>query len=638
MGRKLHHISAQATALASILAIAGAVFTPSQASAQTRPYATNGTYDDVLHPQVGTGTIVDEGSGSSYDQLTKPDIAPYGIKPDDIRAADPDTDIPTDARARNRIATQRSEEDSVRTRRRKNSLFDHESGYRRTKYITPYIEALQVVDARISPQNDVTTYSVLAAGVDAAIDRRNFQGSASLRFERRFGWGNAGSSNTVSGVGRSSVGVIQDVLHMEMAGYANSTHIDGNGSTGSAGLSDTRTQIWSVFGGPTLSTDAGDVKLDAHYRIGYSKIGNTAGSLVAFTGQPVTDIFESSTVQDAGYRIGNRAGDGLPIGLAVEVGHYREDISNLAQKARDTHVRGEVSIPIAADTMLIGGIGYERVRITSRDAVRNGAGDAVYNSEGRIVTDFAGPEYIALDTKGVIWDVGVMWRPSPRTSLEAHFGERYGERTGFGMFTYHPNRRSTFSVLAYSNVTGFGGQLTNSLFNLPNQFQTVRDALTGNISSCVASSTGGNCLAGALATVRSTVYRGKGVTASYNIDFGRLQTGVGLGYDRRQYIAAAGTILSPLNGKLDKYYWVAGYVSGAIDQSSVFTATLDAYMFQTGAASFSDLTGIRASGVYQKLLSKHLTASAALGIDGINREALADVWSASGSVGVKYTF
>ncbi|MEY2942771.1 MAG: hypothetical protein RLY97_785 [Pseudomonadota bacterium] len=624
--------------MASILAIAGAVIAPHQAMAQARPYATNGTYEDVLNPQVGTGTIVDEGSGSSYDQLTKPDISPYGLKPDDIRTADPDTDIPTDARSRDRLARQRAEEESVRSRRRKNSLFDHESGYQRTKYIVPYIEASQVVDARISPQHDTVTYSVLAAGVDGAIDRRNFQGSASLRFERRFGWGHAGSSNTVSGVGRSSTGLIQDVLHLELAGYANRTHIDGNGSAGAAGSTDVMTQIWSVFGGPTLKTDAGDLKIDGHYRIGYSKIGNTAGSLVTVTGQPIADIFDSSTVQDAGFRVGNRPGDGLPIGLAVEAGHYREDIRNLAQKARDSHIRGEVTIPIAADTALIGGIGYEHVKITSRDAVRDAAGAPVYNSKGRLVTNFAGPEFIALDTEGLIWDVGVMWRPSPRTSLESHFGERYGQRTGYGMFTYHPTRRSTINVLAYSNVTGFGGQLTNSLFNMPTQFQSVRDALTGNISSCVASATGGNCLAGALATVRSTVYRGKGLTGTYNIDYGRYQTGLGIGYDRRQYIAAAGTVLSPLNGKLDKYYWVAGYVSGAIDQTSVFTATLDAYLFQTGAASFSDLTGFRASGVYQKLLSKHLTASAALGIDGINRDTLPDVWSGSGSVGLRYSF
>ena len=66
--------------------------------------------------------------------------------------------------------------------------------------VTPYIEAQQVVFADLKPGNEILTYSVLSAGVDAAIAGRNNQASISARYERRFGWGNATDSDSVSGV------------------------------------------------------------------------------------------------------------------------------------------------------------------------------------------------------------------------------------------------------------------------------------------------------------------------------------------------------------------------------------------------------------------------------------------------------
>ncbi|MFN9378301.1 MAG: hypothetical protein ACK564_14945 [Novosphingobium sp.] len=78
--------------------------------------------------------------------------------------------------------------------------------------VTPYIEAQQVVFAELKPGNDVLTYSVLAAGVDAAIAGRNNQASVSVRYERRFGWGDAIDNDAISGVARASLSVVPQTL------------------------------------------------------------------------------------------------------------------------------------------------------------------------------------------------------------------------------------------------------------------------------------------------------------------------------------------------------------------------------------------------------------------------------------------
>ena len=42
---------------------------------------------------------------------------------------------------------------------------------------------------------------------------------------------------------------------------------------------------------------------------------------------------------------------------------------------------------------------------------------------------------------GLIWDAGVMWRPSRRTSLESYVGRRYGTMSYHGTFAYAPSSR-----------------------------------------------------------------------------------------------------------------------------------------------------------------------------------------------------
>ena len=190
--------------------------------------------------------------------------------------------------------------------------------------------------------------------------------------------------------------------------------------------------------------------------------------------------------------------------MGVGAGWNRQDISNLDQRIDDRYVRGDVTLPVSPNVALVGGVGYEDVEVSSRDALRDADGEPIIGSDGRLVTDESGPRQIAYETDGLIWDVGVMWRPSNRTSLEAHVGRRYGSTTYYGSLSYAPSVNSSLNVSVYDNITGFGGQLTNALDLLGSDFQAARNPISGDLGGCVIGAEGNNCALAQLNSLRSS--------------------------------------------------------------------------------------------------------------------------------------
>ncbi len=506
--------------------------------------------------------------------------------------------------------------------------------------ITPYIEAGLVATAELSPGNTTSTYGILAAGVDASIRGRNNEGSVSLRYERRVGWGsNDASGDTISGVARVSTAIVPRMLTFEAGALAARSKVENNGAAvlGPLDLSSSISQVYSVYAGPSLSTQLGDVAVNGGYRIGYTRVESPDLIAVA-PGQTPLDVFDDSIVHSANIHAGTRAGEALPVGIGIGAGYNREDISNLDQRVEDFHSRGDVTVPLTSEIAVVGGIGWEKVQISSRDAVLDSGGLPVIGSDGRLVTDKSAPRVLAYDTSGLIWDVGIIWRPSRRTAFEAHVGRRYGTISYYGSFAYAHNARSSLNISVYDSISGFGGRLNAALAGLPTQFEAARNPLTGDINSCVVAQAQGTCLSGALGSVRSAVFRSRGVMASYSATLGRLQAGLGVGYDRRKFIGAPGTVLALANGVIDENYWAAAYLSGAIDRSSKFSTNVYANWYQSGDALSGDVSSVGATAAYNRSLTNRLSATAAIGIDGVNRELLQDIWSASALVGLRYSF
>lgn len=503
--------------------------------------------------------------------------------------------------------------------------------------VAPYIEAAQVLTSELSPGSETLTYTRVAAGVDAAINGRNTSGAVSLRYEHRFGWGkNAEDGDILSGLARVSAAIIPQTLTVEAGGMAARTRLENGGGAFFGGIADNNDvgHFYSAYAGPSLTTRVGDVGVNASYRLGYSRTDTSGSDIFSSTGDDADDSIQHAAQLHAGVK----PGDVLPVGLGIGAAWYREDMSNFDQRIDDFHVRGDVTVPVSQTLALVGGVGYERVKISQRDVVRDGAGRPVIDGDGYYRLDKDSPRQIAYDVDGMIWDVGLLWRPSPRTSLEAHMGRRYGSATYYGSFSWQASRRSSVNVSVYDSMNGFGGQLNRSLVSLPTDFEAIRDPVSGELSGCVGSLKEGSCLTGALGGLRSATFRARGISASYAVNLGRISTGVGIGYERRKYVAARESVLGVIDGLTEKNLWLSAYMRAKLDERSSVAANLYINRYYSGLELGGDNTSVGASAAYYRMLTRRLSATAAIGLDGYTRQEDDDYWIASALVGMRYAF
>lgn len=506
------------------------------------------------------------------------------------------------------------------------------------RVVQPYIEVSQIISAELTPGDEVLTFTQLAAGVDINVQGRNSGAAVSVRYERNIAYGDDSvDSDTLSGIARGTLALVPDALSFEAGGLASRTQLDGSGGTTANPLvsQDAESRFYSAYAGPTLNTRVGAVDVSGVARVGYNRF-ETDAALVNPQGD-VVDVFDDSVTYLGQIRAGVRPGDLLPVGLAVTAGGFQEDISNLDQRVRDLYVRGDVTVPVSPTLALVGGIGYENVEVSSRDAVRDINGVPVVGSDGRFVTDSAAPRQIAFDVDGLLWDVGVLWRPSSRTNLQAAVGRRYDSTTYYGTFTYVPNQRSAFALSAYDGVSGFGGSLNNSLAGLSSDFEAIRNPVTGDFGGLVTGSEGQSIIGG-LGSARSAAFRGRGVRASYQRTQGRTTAALGAGYDRRTFIAAQGTVLAAVDGLTDESYYVIGGLSRQIGQNANITTDAYANWFDA-AGSNGNVTALGGSAAYNQSITQRLTGRAAIAVDYIDSDFSAEDFAfATALIGLRYNF
>ncbi len=508
---------------------------------------------------------------------------------------------------------------------------------RASRVVQPYIEVSQVVSAELSPGNDVVTFTQIAAGVDINVQSRNSGAAVSLRYERNIAYGDdAVDTDTISGIARGTLGVIPGTLSLEAGALASRSRADGGGAVTANPLvrEDAESRIYSAYAGPSLRTRVGDVGVDGVARVGYNRF--EVDNALVTQGGNVIDTFDDSVTYMGQLRAGTRPGEPLPVGVAVTAGGFQEDIGNLDQRVRDLYVRGDVTVPVSRTLALVGGVGYEDVEISSRDALRDANGVALRDEDGRFITDSSTPRRMAFDVDGLLWDVGVLWRPSSRTSLQAAVGRRYGSTTYYGTFTYVPNQRSSFALAAYDGVSGFGGVINNGLARLDSDFEAIRNPVTGDFGGLV-SGTQGQALVGALGSTRSAAFRGRGVAASYQRQIGRTTAAIGAGYDRRTFIAAAGTVLAPVNGLTDESYYVIGGLTRDLGPNA--SIATNAYVNWFDGAGGNDATAAGVSAAYNQSITRRLTGRAAISVDYFDSEFTAEDFAfATALVGLRYNF
>ncbi|OYY69745.1 hypothetical protein [Sphingomonas sp. 28-63-12] len=510
----------------------------------------------------------------------------------------------------------------------------------RKREITPYIEISQIVTADLNT-NDVLTYSTVAAGVDASISTRRVEAQVSYRYERRFGYQSRLNDNDVhSGLARAAVRVAPG-FSVEGGAIATRARADIRGANPGSlvGNVDNISQIYSVYGGPTLGTDVGDLGVSASYRIGYTK-AEAAGSTGVAPGQPRLDAFDSSRSQVAQASLNLKAGTVLPVGVTVSGGWERDDATQLDQKYEGKFARADILVPVAGSLAIIGGAGYENIQVTQRDAVLDSSGQPVADRNGRFQTDPASPARIAYRFDGIYYDAGVIWRPSKRTQLEARVGKRYGSTSITGSFSYAPTQSMAIRIGVYDGVQTFGRQLQNGLANIGTSFNANRTGLGGDFNGCVFGAQGGaagNCLNSALQSVSTAAYRSRGVDAIVSVSRGPLTFGVGAGYANREFLSPAGTQGFTVNGISDESYYAQAFIARALDSNTSIDATAFANYYKSGIAGAAGVYGVGATGSLSRRFGKLMTQGS-VGVYSFNRQGLDTAVSVQALLGARYSF
>ena len=511
---------------------------------------------------------------------------------------------------------------------------------RKRTRIVPYLEVDQTVYDQTAPAQQVVTYTTVAAGADMLINTHRTSGVATIRYEHHFSETRSqGSSDTVTGIVRTQTQLVPHTLQFDFGGLATHTAIAANGSTYLNPVDNVGSiyQIWSLYGGPSLSTHAGIVGVKASYNLGYNEIDQIRSFVPSGGGAPV-DVFGHSVTQQGAVSLGVRPGEVAPFGVAVLGSHLREDISNLGQQMIDDRLAVQVTQPVSRDLAVVGDVGWEKVKVSQRNALVDANGNPVVASNGQYVTDPNSPRKLAYKTDGLTWDVGVEWRPSKRTLAGAYIGRRYDSTTYYGSIYHAPNSRSTMNVTVFDGIYGFGSGVMTALQALPTDFAVTRDPFSGNVGGCYLGSTGGSCVTGALGSANAFVFHARGVNAAYAMTVGRLNFNVGGGYISRRFITATNTVLASRNGALDQSYYVNAGMSGPIDRQTRFTLNGFASLYHTDDVPLGDTGDWGVNGMLIHHITDKLVSTAAVEVLGVKPQVSPDQLEMMGQLGLRYNF
>ena len=181
-------------------------------------------------------------------------------------------------------------------------------------------------------------------------------------------------------------------------------------------------------------------------------------------------------------------------------------------------------------------------------------------------------------------------------------------------------------------------QVVGALDELGTDFDAFRNPVTGDLGGCVLGVDGNNCALARLGSIRSGVFRSRGVSLSYGSTLGRTSYGIGAGYDRRTFIAGQNTVLAGIDGVADENFWLATYASRQLDRQSQLSLGASGTLFESGLDNGGQAYGYSLTAAYNRNFIEGLSGTAAVGLDGITREDLPDYQAASALVGLRYTF
>ncbi len=512
---------------------------------------------------------------------------------------------------------------------------------RKRTEIRPYLEIDQTALADLKNGGGVSTYTTLAAGVDASTSGPRVEAQVSARYEFRKSWeGNAADTHLITGLARARVQAVPDLLSIEGGALGTRVRSDIRGAAPLLGLGNpsNTSQLYSAYVGPMLATRAGPVDVTASYRLGYTKVTTETNGLLP-AGSPAIGSFDSSVSHALGGSVGMKSGL-LPFGWTVSAAYDRDDASQLDQRYEGKYARADVVVPITPTVALTGGVGYEKITASQRDALRDAGGNPIITQDGRFVTDAASPRRLSYDQSGFIWDTGVLWRPSSRTSLSAKVGRRYGSMTYTGDFSWQISESQSFQAGVYDGISTFGRQVGSALSRIPTRFVVSRDPFSNQFGGCVFGAEGsgaGGCLSPALQSVSQGVYRNRGVGALWSYSRGSTTFGVGAGYSQRRFFAPSVAGFA-IDGTTDESVYVQGNVGRRLDEKSTIEGSVYANWYSSGIAGAPRVLGVGGTASYFRNFGPRLSGSASVGVYSSDVDGFDSTLVGAAQVGARYTF
>ena len=507
--------------------------------------------------------------------------------------------------------------------------------------VLPYIELSQTAAADLK-NGDVLTYTSVAAGVDASIDTRRASAQVSYRYEHRFGeTDHLGDEDVHSGLARASV-LVTPGLTVEGGALATRARSDIRGAAPGvlAGDRSNISQVYALYAGPTLATNAGPVSLGAAYRIGYTKAEAPRVSGLP-AGQRSLDYFDDSLGQSATVSAGVAPRTVLPVGLSASGGWFEERAGQLKQHYDDYYARGDLLAPVSAHVALAGGVGYEKVETSQRSPLFAAPGVPAGVGRGRLVTDPASPRRVTYRTDGVYYDAGIIWKPNRRTTIAGYAGKRYGTDSYTGSISYQASPTVGVGVQVYDTVTTFGRQLRTGLGQLPTSFVSTRDQFAQQFTGCTYGTSGaapGGCLNDVFQSVTTASYRARGVDGVISARRGVSTFGAGAGYANRKLFAPDQVAGATIYGLEDQSWYGDLFYSRSLSPVSGVDAQAFVNYYDPALRGAQDVLSVGATASYYHDFGR-LSTTAALGLYAF-RFGDGDQTSLAGQalLGARYTF
>jgi hypothetical protein len=505
--------------------------------------------------------------------------------------------------------------------------------------IAPYLEIGQVLSTDFGGEGETLTYSRVAAGVDASYSSRRTEVQISYQYERRFAWKKDIADDEVHdglALGRLEV---TPGLSLEGGALATRARADIRGQAPDLFAGDERntSQAYAAYVGPTLSTNIGELQVDGTYRLGYARV-ETPDDVTIAGGQPALDRYSTALSHTATASVGMRPGT-LPFGWTASGGMTWENSGRLSQHYRERYGRFDVVLPVSYSFALTGGIGYEDIRLSTRRPVIGADGLPVIGADGRYLVDRTSPRLVSYDDSGLIYDGGIQWRPSPRTSLELRAGHRYGGTIYTGLFEHQISPTSSFQLAAYDGIQSFGRSLTGTLDALPTQFQVPGRGLGNPFGGCVFGTAGsGACLSPALQSAATENFHNRGGYALWSGTGGRWAFGFAAGYDEREYIAPRYSDVFSLDGVTDKSVTVTANARREFGPRDTLDLAVYGNWYRSGLFDEPEVLSLSGIVSYYHNFTPRLVGLVSAGVYAGDQDGFGSDYSGSLEVGLRYQF